>query len=392
HLHHLMNDSTKNLEKCRTEMIHSMNEIDRLTIELDSGIKARLKVEHEKCTLKEKILFLSTIHKEEINELKLLSSIHIDIDLTTFYKNELKDATRKIRDDFNKLAHFQQNQLKNYYSIKVEELVQQSQQQQKQIKDETKNSNKSIITMKETITERRKQLNILENENKNSLARINELEIIFQSLKQQNTDEINQHERELDKLRRTLTSLTTSNDEIKCNKTTLEYEINIYRRLLEIHDTNTQTTIQTYRHVKSIPIIRIDDSDIVQYSESESHYIIKFQRTSKGSITIDECSLYGKYIQLANTSNTKDISLSNWQILRIIDHQQEIIYSLPKYFVLKYGKKVKIYARIQDNDSLPNDLVNITIDSWGLGSHIITRLLDEKNDERATHVQKCIYP
>jgi len=116
-----------------------------------------------------------------------------------------------------------------------------------------------------------------------------------------------------------------------------------------------------------------------------------FQRSAKGPINIDECSPDGKFIQLANTSKNKDIDLTGWRLLRKVDNLPEISYSLPANFKLANGKYVKIYARGQGKERPPYDLVLPTNDSWGVGVSVVTRLLNDQNEEKATHIQKTVY-
>lgn len=110
-----------------------------------------------------------------------------------------------------------------------------------------------------------------------------------------------------------------------------------------------------------------------------------------GPINIDECSPDGKYIQLANTSKNKDIDLTGWRLLRKVDNLPEITYSLPANFKLASGKYVKIYARGQGKERVPFELVLPTNDSWGVGVSVVTRLLNDQNEEKATHIQKTVY-
>ncbi len=123
-----------------------------------------------------------------------------------------------------------------------------------------------------------------------------------------------------------------------------------------------------------------------------SSSLIKFKiYFNLGPINIDECSPDGKYIQLANTSKNKDIDLTGWRLLRKVDNSPEITYSLPSNFKLASGKYLKIHAKGQTKERPPYDLVLPTHDSWGVGVSVVTRLLNEQNEEKATHIQKTVY-
>jgi intermediate filament protein if len=211
-----------------------------------------------------------------------------------------------------------------------------------------------------------------------------------------------------------------SYDEIVSNKSSLEFEINTYRRLLEseeahvkktkdissttIHHKITSTTTFPTPSPPSKPIPIIPDTKI---NQTEMQAKTTFQRSAKGlflffcldsifffkigPINIDECSPDGKYIQLANTSKNKDIDLTGWRLLRKVDNSPEITYSIPSNFKLASGKYVKIHAKGQAKERPPFDLVLPTHDSWGVGVSVVTRLLNEQNEEKATHIQKTVY-
>jgi len=236
------------------------------------------------------------------------------------------------------------------------------------------------------------------------------LESKLETLKRENGDLIDAREREILELRSRLNELMASYDEIVSNKSSLEFEINTYRRLLEseeahvkkVNDISSSSTISkkitttTTTHVRqpdyipSEPIKPIISHE-TKINQTEMQAKTTFQRSAKGPINIDECSPDGKYIQLANTSKNKDIDLTGWRLLRKVDNSPEITYSLPSGFKLASGKYLKIHARGQGKEKSPYDLVLQTHDSWGVGVSVVTRLLNEQNEEKATHIQKTVY-
>ncbi|UJR34382.1 hypothetical protein I4U23_021790 [Adineta vaga] len=416
HLQRLMGDSMGDIEKYRNEMKHLYEEISRLLLELDQETMARIKIENEKQTLEEQIPFLSAIHEQEMNELRNLSSPNIGIDPTTFYKNELQRAIREIRNDFENLSRSQRTELEEYYRIKTDEIVQQAQKQKQQQNNQLinqENSNQIRIN----ITETKKEMFDLQQDYNSYLQKMSELESKLESLKRENGDVIDAREREILELRSHLNDLMASYDEIVSNKSSLEFEINTYRRLLESeegriretkHTIKTSTNIisssthvqqqqqQQIRHPSPPPPTlqpqinkTIINEKIINQTEMQAK--TTFQRSAKGPINIDECSPDGKYIQLANTSKNKDIDLTGWRLLRKVDNSPEITYSLPSGLKLSSGKYLKIHARGHGKEKSPYDLVLPTHDSWGVGVSVVTRLLNEQNEEKATHIQKTVY-
>ncbi|CAF3159325.1 unnamed protein product [Rotaria socialis] len=406
HVQRLMADAMSDIEKYRNEMKHLYEEISRLLIELDQETMARIKIENEKQTLEEQIPFLSAIHEQEMNELRNLSSPNIGIDPTTFYKNELQRAIREIRNDFENLSRSQRLELEEYYKIKTDEIVQQAQQQKQQQQNQLVNQDNSN-QLRVSINETKKEMFDLQQDYNNYLQQMSQLESKLETLKRENGDLIDTREREILELRSRLNQLMNSYDEILSNKSSLEFEINTYRRLLEseeahvnkIKETSSKTQITS--NISSASIIKqsqYDNSASIQktvldtkINQTEMQAKTTYQRSAKGPINIDECSPDGKYIQLANTSKNKDIDLTGWRLLRKVDNLPEITYSIPSGFKLASGKYVKIHARGQAKERSNYDLILTTHDSWGIGVSVVTRLLNEQNEEKATHIQKTVY-
>ncbi|CAF1392553.1 unnamed protein product [Didymodactylos carnosus] len=305
HLHRLMNDSMNDIEKYRNEMKHLYEEISRLLVELDTETMARIKTENEKQTLEEQIPFLSAIHEQEMNELRTLSSGNIGIDPTTFYKNELQRAIREIRNDFENLSRVQRQELEEYYQIKTDEVIQQAQRAKRE-QVVQQQSQESSTTIRTTITETKKEMADLQNEYNSHLANMSELESRLETLKRENTDAIDSREREILELRSRLNSLMVAYDEIVSNKSSLEFEINTYRRLLESEElhagkfgnkvsrivyedtSNRYQTIEKKHDIISTntvshrPLISTELPTTSKISQVEMQAKTTFQRSSKG--------------------------------------------------------------------------------------------------------------
>ncbi len=111
----------------------------------------------------------------------------------------------------------------------------------------------------------------------------------------------------------------------------------------------------------------------------------------QGPVSISECSPDGKVVILENTSRNKDIILTNWVLKRRVDTKQEITYTFPENIILKANKVIRIWARGHGKENIPTDLVNNDIENWGMGVNIVTIVLNDVGDEKATHLQKTVY-
>ena len=93
-----------------------------------------------------------------------------------------------------------------------------------------------------------------------------------------------------------------------------------------------------------------------------------------------------------NTSKNKDISLGNWEIKRRVDGNEEITYTFPEELVIKPNKIVRIWSKnVSPTELLPSDLINSNIETWGVGEYVITIILNEMGNEKATHLQKTVF-
>ena len=116
-----------------------------------------------------------------------------------------------------------------------------------------------------------------------------------------------------------------------------------------------------------------------------------FQRSAKGPVSISECSPDGKVIILENTSRNKDIELTQWVLKRRVDSNAQVEFKFPDGLVLKANKTVRLWARGAGKDQPPSDIVNQELDNWGVGVNVVTILINDQQEEKATHLQKTVY-
>jgi intermediate filament protein if len=116
-----------------------------------------------------------------------------------------------------------------------------------------------------------------------------------------------------------------------------------------------------------------------------------FQRSAKGPVSISECSPDGKVIILENTSRNKDITMTDWTLKRRVDSKDEITYKFPEGLVLKANKMIRIWASGHGKENPPSDIVNKDCENWGIGVNVVTIVLNDQQEEKATHLQKTVY-
>jgi len=81
--------------------------------------------------------------------------------------------------------------------------------------------------------------------------------------------------------------------------------------------------------------------------------------------------------------------LNNWTIRRQIDQQPEIIYQFPSAFSLRSRQIVRIFSKrsTYSAKAIGDRLIADRIDTWGIGQKMVTRLIDDNNEEKAIIIQ-----
>jgi len=389
-----MHDAESDIEKYKKEVVRLNEDLARLLSDLDQETLKRVKLENEKQTLEEQIPFLNAIHEQEMAELKSMQA-GSHIDPAQFYRHELERAIRDIRGDFEDLSEQQKRELEEWYKVKTEEITQQA--AKREALEAMNVKTESTANLKAAFNDSQQEYANLKQLNADLCYRLSQLEEELDSVRRENGLTLDQRDRDISEMRQRLQELMSDYDELMNNKASLEFEINTYRRLLESEETRTSRMQHESRHV-SAPYVQ--QHPVVQAAVPQADFQLKstemsskttFQRSAKGPVSISECSPDGKVIILENTSRNKDITMTNWLLKRRVDSKEEITYKFPANLVLKANKMIRIWARGHGKENLPTDLVNKDVENWGMGVNIVTIVLNDVGDEKATHLQKTVY-
>lgn len=393
-----MHDAESDIEKYKKEVVRLNEDLQRLLSDLDQETLKRVKLENEKQTLEEQIPFLNAIHEQEMAELRSMQA-GSHIDPAQFYRHELERAIRDIRGDFEDLSEQQKRELEEWYKIKTEEITQQAAKREA-LEALVNVKSDSSANLKSAFSDSQREYNDLKQLNADLIMRLSQLEEELDNVRRTNSFTLDQRERDIVEIKARLQELMGDYDELMNNKASLEFEINTYRRLLESEETRSSrvanaqykqtTTTTTSISTAAAPIITPAQGDF-RLSTAEMSSKTTFQRSAKGPVSISECSPDGKVIILENTSRNKDITMTNWVLKRRVDAKEELTYKFPANLVLKANKMIRIWARGHGKENLPTDLVNKDVENWGMGVNVVTIVLNDVGDEKATHLQKTVY-
>jgi intermediate filament protein if len=403
-LNRQLNDIEVDIEKYKGEIKRLSNDLSQLLDDLDQETLKRVRLENEKQTLEEQIPFLNAIHEQEIAELRSLQA-GAHIDPAQFYRHELERAIRDIRGDFEQLNESQKRELEEWYKIKTEEIQQQASKRD-QLDSSLQVKSDSVQSIKQSFNDTQKEFAQLKHFNADFIQRLNQLEEELDLVRRQNGFSLDERDKEINELKLKLQDMLNDYDQLMSNKTSLEFEINTYRRLLESEEHHStkfsfdpkqkqSANLQSAQQLQPITINAVSNAGLAnndyRLSTSEMSAKTTFQRSAKGPVSISECSPDGKVIILENTSRNKDILMTNWVLKRRVDNKPEITYKFPESIALKANKVIRIWARGHGKENVPTDLVNKDIENWGMGVNIVTIVLNDVGDEKATHLQKTVY-
>ncbi|CAF4576719.1 unnamed protein product [Rotaria sp. Silwood1] len=220
-------------KRYRAESQKLILDIQRVTQDLDHETIARVQLENEKQSLEEEINFLKQIHAQEIEELKQANLVGTALDPANFFKHELSNAIRDIREEYEQLNNQQRNELESWYRLKVTQAVQEIQSRRAIEAPENIREKEEVKKLRTLVTDSRKDIAAMRQRNGELENRIHELEELVQIERREGIQASNERDREIQELRARLEELGRDYDELVTTKSSLDAEIAIYRKLLE---------------------------------------------------------------------------------------------------------------------------------------------------------------
>ncbi|KIH46138.1 muscle cell intermediate filament protein OV71 family protein [Ancylostoma duodenale] len=382
------------VKRIKQENQRLLSELQRARTDLDQETLNRIDYQNQVQTLLEEIDFLRRVHDNEIKELQTLASRDTTPENREFFKNELSSAIRDIREEYDQITNVHRTDMESWYRLKVQEIQTQSARQSMEhgyAKEEVKRLRTQLSDLRGKLADLESRAFLCRTPYSRSRSKSSTI----------SSRMTNAHTNPLSTIAmlksvRCARSARLSWSNCRCFSTrnssptikTLDAEIAIYRKMLEGEENRAGLKQLVEQVVKTHAITQETDTETMRVVKGETASRQSFQRSAKGNVSIHEASPDGKFIVLQNTHRAKDESIGEWKLKRRIDGKREIVYSLPKDFVLRAGKSVKIFARNQGVSSPPDQLVYDGEDTFGSGNSVQTILFNREGEERATHIQR----
>jgi chromosome segregation ATPase len=375
-LRHRFEDKKQEIERNKSEVKRLLEQLENLKNEFDSESMARVMIQNELQTLEEQLAFMRAIHEEERNELASLGTLSIDV--SQFYRTELTRAIADIKNDFDVLSQAQRRELEEYYRIKTEEIREQAAEQKRRIEDARRSGSVEVMdltSLKTLLTENRDSYSLLQKEHSDLSNSLRLLEEEFERISSEHYRAQSERDRELAELRSQAEQREQAISAVLENNVSLRFEINTYRRLLEVEDGRIKVTEVRFDNVAS---------DV-------STKKMTVQKSARGPVTIDQVDPQGNFIVIENAGSTgKDQDMKGWTLRRKVDLKDDIIYKFPDNYTLKSRSRVRLLSRTASRSSSNEREVLVAegVQTWGTGTNMVTRLLDANGDEKALFNQK----
>uniref|UniRef100_A0A915PZQ1 IF rod domain-containing protein n=1 Tax=Setaria digitata TaxID=48799 RepID=A0A915PZQ1_9BILA len=366
-----------------------VGELQRARTDLDQETLNRIDHQNQVQTLQEEIDFIRRVQDQEIRDLQAMAARDTTSENREFFKNELSSAIRDIRNEYDQMTSANRNDMESWYKLKVQEIQTQSARQTM----EQGYQREEVKRLRVQLGDLRGKLADLEGRNSLLEKQIQELNFQLEDDQRSYEAALNDRDAQIRKMREECQALMVELQMLLDTKQTLDAEIAIYRKMLEGEGDGPGLKQLVEQVVRTTGINEV--ADTVRFTETmrvvkgETSSRTSYTRSAKGNVSIQETSPDGKFIVLENTHRSKEEPIGEWKLKRKIDGKREIVYTLPKDFVLKPSKTVKIWSRGQGGiHAPPEQLIFDAEESFGVGSNVQTILYNKEGEERATHIQR----
>ncbi|CAF2412358.1 unnamed protein product [Rotaria sp. Silwood2] len=382
------------LENLKNLMNNLLKEIDGLKTELDNEQLERIMMENELQTLKEHLAFQCCVYQIQRDDLLSLATPILDV--SAFYRLELAHAISDIRRDFEVLFQTQTNELETYYRIKTEQVrqeIEEENERKRLLASEGTVELMDTAHLTSSLRDGQNELLSLKKLNKDLQTDFDAIIDDLEKIQNERLREKESYDRELIVIREQIADRQDLIDAILQNNISLRFELSTYRGLLDAEEQHLnrisqepQTNSLSSGLSSLSPISKISDENRNNLETKK----MTVQKTARGPISFDSVDLENDSVILVNERYSgSEQSFRNWSIRRQIDQQPEIIYQFPTTFSLRPRQTIRIFTKrsSQSTNSLGDNLVADKIDTWGIGQHMITRLIDNNNEEKAIITQ-----
>lgn len=376
----------KDIERFKANRDDTWAGLVELLDRLDDELFRRIGVEYNNQTLREHIEFVKQINERELNEMAQLSTALPFNEQIEFYKDQLKRVISNIRKDYEQLHMDQTREMEEWMKMKKEELAQMYNEKDPLHDMEMNMHLENIETLRDAYDSNVKEIEDLKRNHNLMAARLQQVEEHVDMERAHVNDTLEAQNNEVKRLNEELNALTNDYNHINVNKATLEYEINVYKRLLDSQLDKFAKQPEPVQVVVPKPVA----AETLVTNESFGGKV-QNKKEKKGSVGVCDASPDGKFIQLENAgANATTVDLSGWCLKRKVDNNAEVVYRFPAGASIEPGKEITVWAKAYQQHHVANDLVS-DFENWGIGITSLSRLVNASGEEKSSFNQQITF-
>jgi len=376
----------KDIERFKANRDDTWAGLVELLDRLDDELFRRIGVEYNNQTLREHIEFVKQINERELNEMAQLGTVLPFNEQIEFYKDQLKRVISNIRKDYEQLHLDQTREMEEWMKMKKEELANMYNEKDPLHDLEMNMHLENIETLRDAYDNNLKEIEDLKRNHNLMAARLQQVEEHVDMERAHVNDTLEAQNQEVKRLNEELGALTNDYNHINVNKATLEYEINVYKRLLD-------SQLDRFAKVPE-PVVVVAPKPVTAETLVTNESFggkVQNKKEKKGTVGVSDASPDGKFVQLENASSAPGpCDISGWVIRRKVDNNAEVVFKVPQGTVIAPGKEITVWAKAYAQHHVANDLVT-DFDNWGIGITSLSRLLNAAGEEKSSFNQQITF-
>jgi len=266
------------------------------------------------------------------------------------------------------------------------------------------------VALTNTLKDNQLDLNALQQENKQLQAIFDAIVNDLEKIQDEHLKEQHAYEQDLGQIRNEINEKQNTINNLLENNVSLRFELSTYRRLLDVEEQHLKRVEQGQQQTEASLSSARQSNQLLNELTTKKMTVQKTARGIKrkhflflsnlklfffsvkilGPISFDSVDLETDSVSLVNERySSNDQPLKNWTIRRQIDQQPEIVFQFPPGFVLRPRQTLRIFAKqsSHSNKAIGDRLIADRIDTWGIGQKMVTRLIDDNNEEKAIITQ-----
>lgn len=370
----------EDLKDLRKELNAKKQEIDVAQKQLENETLARIDAENKMKSLKEELTLKKSVYEEELINAKSMRSIEVEERVSSLqqeYEDRMAQELQLIRTDHDEMVRNYRTDLESKYERQLDALKSQL---------DKKTSAEGVVRAEvQRLSSERdalsSQVSHLDNTIKSLEGKIKDLEGLLSQERSWNASAMSEKDKQINGLQAQIQQQMDEYKELHDVKVGLDMEIDTYRKLLEGEENRlsmspSSKSFNTSGRFSSPGVSRSAKRKI--FTEETYEYDVHTDVKSNGDVEISDHDAEGNYVQLRNKSDSNEIPIGGWQLVRKAG-SRTMNYKFHRTTILKPGSLVTVWSSGSNKTHNPPADLLMKTQKWHVAQEMTTTLLDSNN-------------